>query len=240
MPAHNEAEGIEELLLDIERELAQRDHAAEVVIVDDASTDNTWEVLERIARTRRWLRVERAPRNAGHGPSVVRGLDLARGEWIFQLDSDQQFVVAELARLWEARNDADLVLGVRVDRSDPPHRILLSHAVRLVVSVLAGRTLRDPNVPFRLLRRELWHELRPLIGTGTLAPSILTAVGAAVAGRRIVEVPVTHLPRAHGTSSLRRWRLVRFSLRALWQLVGYRLALARARTRRHRRPRGAG
>jgi dolichol-phosphate mannosyltransferase len=230
VPTYNEAEGIEELILEIEREVVARHAKSEVIVVDDASTDETATVLERLARDRPWLRVERAAQNTGHGPSVVRALELACGEWIFQLDSDRQFVVADFARLWEARNRADLVLGVRVERRDPGHRILLSLAVRLVATVLAGRKLRDPNVPFRLLRAQLWSELRPLIRPDTLAPSILVAVGAAVTGRRIVEVPITHLPRLHGASSLRRWRLVGFSLRGLRQLAAYRLALARIGT----------
>jgi glycosyltransferase involved in cell wall biosynthesis len=239
VPAYNEAEGIGELILEIEREVVVRHARTEVIVVDDASTDGTAAVLERLARDRPWLRVERAAQNAGHGPSVVRGLELAGGEWIFQLDSDRQFVVAELARLWEVRDRADLVLGVRVERRDPGHRIVLSLAVRLVASALAGRKLRDPNVPFRLLRGKLWSELRPLVGPDTLAPSILIAVGAAVTGRRIVEVPITHLPRLHGASSLRRWRLVVFSLRGLRQLAAYRLALARIGTHEARHPREA-
>jgi glycosyltransferase involved in cell wall biosynthesis len=231
VPAYNEAESIEQLVLDLEREVVAVHGDVEVIVVDDCSTDSTPAVLERLAVDRPWLRIERADLNVGHGPSVVRGLELARGEWIFQLDSDRQFVVAQLSRLWEHREDADLVLGIREKRRDPLHRLLLAVAVRVVVSALAGRRLRDPNVPFRLLRRKLWQELRPLIDPDTLAPSIQTALGAAVRGRRVVEVPVTHLPRSQGTSSLRRWRLVRFSLRGLRQVVAFRLALARAPAR---------
>ena len=81
---------------------------------------------------------------------------------------------------------------------------------------------------FRVFRRELWDELRPLIGPETLAPSIFLVVGAAVRGRRIVEVPVTHLPRSGGTSTLRAWRLVSFSLRGLRQLLAFRRELRRS------------
>jgi glycosyltransferase involved in cell wall biosynthesis len=228
VPAFNEEREIEGLVVDVERELVGRYGVVELIVVDDCSTDGTSEILERMAETRRWLRVLHAARNAGHGPSVVAGLEHARGTWIFQMDSDRQFVVAELADLWRLRNDADLVLGVRAARRDPRHRLLLSAVVGRVVSLLAGRRLRDPNVPFRLFRREVWEELRPLIGPNTLAPSILLVVGAAVRALRIVDVPVTHLPRAQGESSLRHWRLVSFSLRGLRQLVAFRLALTRS------------
>jgi hypothetical protein len=101
--------------------------------------------------------------------------------------------------------------------------------VSLVVSLLAGRRIRDPNVPFRLIRRGLWQELAPEIGEAVRAPSILIALGAAVRGARIVEIEVTHLRREHGPSSLRPLKLIRFSLGGLVELLAFRL---RARSQR--------
>ena len=120
------------------------------------------------------------------------------------------------------------MLGVRAERNDPTHRLLLTRAVRLAASLLAGRRIRDVNTPFRLLRRSVWEELQPLMSADTLAPNILVTLGAAVRGKRIVDVPVTHLAREGGTSTLRALRLIRFSLRGLGQLVVFRYRLARA------------
>jgi glycosyltransferase involved in cell wall biosynthesis len=229
IPVYNEARVIEAVLADLERELVTLFQRFEVIVVDDASTDETSAILDRLAAARAWLVVRHAERNAGHGPSVVAGLERAGGDWILQLDSDGQFVVAELASLWQARDDADLVLGVRVRRHDPLHRLALSHAVQLVASALARRSLRDPNVPFRLMRRTLWEDVRGFLPDTPLAPSILVAVAASVRGWRIVHVPVTHLPRQAGRSNLRALRLFRFSLNGLGQLVAFRRALARGR-----------
>jgi len=228
VPAYNEEAAVERLVLDLERDVVDSYGQVEVIVVNDCSTDATPRILDRLAGTRPWLHVVHAERNAGHGPSVVAGLGRAGGAWIFQLDSDGQFVVAELAHLWARRAEADVVLGVRARRRDPRHRLALSAVVARASSLLARRRLQDPNVPFRLFRREVWVQLRPLIGPTTLAPSIHLAVGAAVRGLRIVEVPVTHLPREQGASSLRAWRLVAFSARGLRQLVTFRLALSNA------------
>jgi dolichol-phosphate mannosyltransferase len=227
VPVHNEAGVIEQLISDLGQDIVAHVPGTEVIVVDDASTDETEPILARLSEERPWLHVHRASRNAGHGPSVTRGLRLALGEWIFQIDSDGQFVVAEFHRLWEQRENCDLILGVRVERQDPFHRLVLSRAVCAVVSLLVGRRLRDPNIPFRLLRRTVWDELAPLVGPETLAPSIHVVVGAVARGRRVEEVPVTHLPRARGTSSLRRIRLVRFSLVGLVQLARFRYAVTR-------------
>ena len=198
-----------------------------MIVVDDASTDETPAILDQLAGSRPWLHVHHADRNAGHGPSVALGLQRARGEWIFQIDSDGQFVVEEFAALWHARDDADLVLGVRVRRHDPLHRIALSRAVQLVASALAQKPLQDPNVPFRLMRRAVWEDVRGFLPMTPLAPSILIAVAASVRGWRVAHVPVTHLPRLRGKSNLRALRLVGFSLKGLGQLVAFRRALVR-------------
>ncbi len=227
VPAFNEAALLGGLVLELERAVVELVDGSEVIVVDDCSTDTTPVVLATLAAERPWLRVIRSQRNRGHGPSVRAGLDAAAGDWIFQLDSDGQFVVAEFSELWRRREDADLVLGVRVQRRDPRHRLLLSQAVRIAVWLLTRRRIRDPNVPFRLFRRSLWAELRPLIPRETLAPSIFVVVGALVHGHRTIEVPVTHRPRQHGTSSLRSLRLVRFGLRGLGQLLRFRYELAR-------------
>jgi dolichol-phosphate mannosyltransferase len=228
VPVYNEAGSIETLVRDFERELVPLLDSVEVIVVDDASTDETPQILARLAAERPWLDVQHAERNGGHGASVMRGLRRASAEWIFQIDSDGQFVVAEFPLLWERRSDADLVLGVRAERHDPTHRLLLTRVVRLAASLLAGRRIRDVNTPFRLLRRSLWSELEPQIAPDTLAPNILVTLGAAVRGRRMVSVPVTHLARERGTSTLRALRLVRFSLRGLGQLVAFRYRLARS------------
>jgi dolichol-phosphate mannosyltransferase len=233
MPVYNEAAVIEPLVLELERDLLDRleDAETEVIVVDDCSTDGTGQILERLARDRPWLTVVRASANAGHGPSVLRGLRRAEGDWIFQLDSDRQFLVEDFHSLWRRRDDADLVLGVRVNRRDAGHRIALSRVIARTVSLLARRRLRDPNTPFRLVRRELWEDLEPLIGQRALAPSIMVSLGAARRAWRIREVPVTHLPRAHGPSSLRALRLLSFSLAGLRELLAFHRRLEREATR---------
>ncbi len=228
VPVYNEAGAVEALIEDLGTALLPLVDELEVIVVDDASTDETPAILKQLGADRPWLRLERAENNAGHGPSVVRGLELARAEWVFQIDSDGQFVVAEFELLWTHRTDCDLVLGVRTRRSDPPHRLMLSRSVRIVTSALAGKRLGDANTPFRLLRRSAWSDLREFIGTRALAPNIFVALGASVRGWRIVEVPVTHLPRETGTVSLRAMRLIRFSANGLAQLVAFRYRLARA------------
>src|SRR5690606_21227079 len=105
--------------------------------------------------------------NQGHGPALIRGFDEARGHWIGHLDTDEQIPTSELARLWAVREGHDLVLGRRVERDDPRHRLVLTWFVRTVVTRLARRPVPDANVPCKLFTDALWAEVRPLLPADT-------------------------------------------------------------------------
>ncbi|MHB8466663.1 MAG: glycosyltransferase family 2 protein [Acidimicrobiales bacterium] len=229
MPVHNEESVIRQVVEALDSEILSRITLAELVVVDDASTDGSPRILDELASTRPRIRVVHAEVNRGHGPSLRRAIVEARGDWVFHVDSDGQFVVKDFWRLWDARAEADLVLGFRRQRHDPVHRLVLARMVRLAVFSLAGRRVMDANVPFRIFRRELWQTLAPAIGEGARIPSIMISLGAAVRGARIVEVPVTHLARPYGPSSLRHFKLVSFSLVALRQLLAFRYRVSRLR-----------
>ncbi len=228
VPVWNEEATIGTLVEELDAQLPSWAEGVEIIVVDDASRDKTPAILASLADERSRVRVSRSNENRGHGASVLRGLAEASGDWVFHVDSDGQFVVSEFVELWKRRHQFDLVLGHRVHRHDPMHRLVLSRVVAVAVSLLAGRRLRDPNVPFKLFRRTLWEDLRPFVSDGSLAPSILIAAGAVVRGWRVVEVPVSHQARPAGRATLRALRLLHFSARGLGQLLWFRLRLRAA------------
>lgn len=232
MPVYNEEPVIDAVVSEVRSDILDELLDAELVIVDDCSTDSTPSLLDAASASDPRVTVVHAEQNRGHGPALTRAISLTNGQWIFHLDSDRQFVAEDFWLLWEERHDADLVLGVRAERQDPAHRLLLTKVVRMAASAMAGRRLEDCNVPFKLFRREVWDDLADDIGEEALAPSIMLAVGAARRGWRIEEVAVRHLPREHSPSTLRLGRLVRFSLRGLRQLTTFRLRLSKDRPTR--------
>jgi glycosyltransferase involved in cell wall biosynthesis len=194
---------------------------SELVVVDDDSTDLTPQILaEAHARDPRVRVLTNSP-NRGHGPSVRRGIDESTGEWILHLDSDGQFDLADFPRLWALTGDHDLVLGVRSERNDPFHRIVLTQATRTLASALARHRIRDANTPFRLVRRSLFDHLRPAIPPDIFAPAIAVVVGAHRSGARVADVEVTHLARPHGRSTLRVGRLVRAAAESAFQTISF-------------------
>lgn len=218
IPAHNEECSIESVVREAAAEVASVG-PFEMIVVDDASSDNTLNILGRLQLEHPWLTVERLDANVGHGAAVAVGMRRARAPWVFQLDADSQFVVADFGRLWARRNDGDLIIGVRTPRRDAMGRIVLSRCVSRFTSVFAGRRLQDVNSPFRLFRRSLWDVVPDVIGPAPLIPSVLTCVVAARLGVPIVEVPVQHLARPFGRSTLSLRRLVPLLTRGAMEVV---------------------
>lgn len=219
LPVYNEP-GIERVV----REVAALVDAlvpgrGEVLVVDDASTDDTPRTLARLVDELPNLVVATQAVNQGHGPALLRGFGAARGAWIGHLDTDDQIPTAELGRLWEARHGADLVLGSRVQRHDPRHRLLLTTFTRTLVGRLAGTPVHDANVPCKVLTRALWAEVAPLVPADTFAPSLALVVVACRRGRTVRVLEVRHQARLEGETTLRPARLARAVARSTRQTL---------------------
>ena len=238
MPVYNEAHVIEDVVAELTDQVCRHLPHSEIVMVNDASTDATPHILDRLATADSRVRVFHAAHNGGHGPALRRALDESRGTWIFQIDSDGQQLPAEFWELWRRRDHAELVMGVRQIRRNGRHRVVVSAAARALNRALGGGNIRDVNVPFKLIHRDVWDDVRASIPQRPVAPSLLVAVGAAVRGWRIDQVRVTHLPRRHGTSTVDLRALIRLSAGAAAELVAFRARLARRRVAA-RRPRSA-
>ena len=227
MPVYNESGVIADVVGELTREVVERMRGTEIVLVDDGSTDGTPAILDGLASTMEHVRVLHAPRNQGHGPSLRMAFEASAGDWLFQMDSDGQQSAAEFWDLWELRESFDLVVGVRRGRSEGRHRDFVSAAARLASRLAGGGRLRDVNVPFKLIRRAVWDDLRGSIPARPVAPSLLIAIGASVRGWRLTEVEISHMPRRAGSSTVDLRLLLRLTAGALRELVGFRVRLGR-------------
>lgn len=226
IPVYNEASGIAAVVAEWEAELDRLGLAAELQLYDDGSRDGSGETLAALAARSHRL-VVRTHANRGHGPTILRGYREARGNWVAQADGDGEIPAAAFVALWEARQGADFVLGVRQSRPQSPSRRLLSRGARLAARALAGAPIADVNCPFRLVRAPALHELLAAIPEDAAVPNVLLAALAVRRGLRWREVPVPFVGRRSGVSSLAAGKLLRLALRAVREVA----AVARGRRR---------
>ena len=219
MPAYNEEATIGDVVVGWDDAFGTLGVPCELRVYDDGSRDATGALLEQVARERpRVVAVRQA--NAGHGPTILRGYREARGEWVFQVDSDDEMRPEAFPALWARREGADLVLGYRTGRNAAVGRRVITGVAGFTVRLLFGRRVEDVNTPFRLYRRSALTRLLALVPVDAFAPNVILTGLALRTGLRVVEVPVPHYNRRAGTSSIVRLRLWRAAARSFAQTVG--------------------
>jgi glycosyltransferase involved in cell wall biosynthesis len=211
MPAFNEEANISRAVLQA-IDIGRRYGAGyEVVVVDDGSTDRT---AERAAEVRGEVRLVRHPRNLGYGAALRTCLAEARHDLIFFTDADNQFDLEEIDRLLKEIESADVAVGFRSDRRDPPVRRLAGGAWNLLMRSLFRISVRDVDCAFKLFRRPALDGIRLRAGGAMISTELMVKLGQA--GRRIAQVEVSHHPRVAGAASGITPRVM---ARALWELV---------------------
>ncbi|MBI4279715.1 MAG: glycosyltransferase family 2 protein [Armatimonadetes bacterium] len=226
IPVYNEGEVIEKVISAWAAELQRLGIDYELLVCDDGSTDGTDQVLRRLAARCPRLIVRRHA-NVGHGPTLLRGYREAGGEWVFQVDSDDEVAPDEFEHLWAMRESWDFLAGYRTHRQAPFSRRMITLIARLVVWALFGRTVHDVNVPYRLIRRAHLHRILKMIPPDAFTPNVIMAGLAAHHGLRIYERPIGHTMRRTGRSSLVKWRLVRGVFRSLAETAAVALRCRR-------------
>lgn len=224
-PAWNESAGIERAL-DAAVEAAESLVAAgtvddfEVLVVDDASTDTTAELVMKAAASDPRVRLERHERNRKLGGALRTGFAAARGEYVVYTDADLPFDLDELHRAFRLlrHHDADIVSAFRNDRAgEGLRRLVYSYVYNSLVHLLVGLRLRDVNFAAKLIRRRVLDAVQ-LHSEGSFIDVELLAK-AERHGFRIVQFGVDYFPRTRGVSTLSSWSVIARLLQEMWTIL---------------------
>ena len=232
IPVHNEAEAVAAVVTSWVEELGRLNIDYVVRVYDDGSRDNTAAKVDDLIRSFPSVQLIHHERR-GHGPTILRGYREADGNWILQVDGDGEVRPTEFASFWRQRGTYDLIVGSRQGRQTPMVRRMITRLAKLVVLLAFGRSLRDVNCPYRLMRRERFEPFFSLLPADTFAPNVALTAMASASGMRVLEVPVECHARTSGETSLRRLHLLRAAFRSTWQtvLIAVRFWARRSRAR---------
>jgi glycosyltransferase involved in cell wall biosynthesis len=197
IPIHNEEPSILPLYdrLTVVLESVQKPY--EILFVDDASTDRSFELLANLAETDARLKVIRLRRNFGQTAALAAGFDEAQGEIIISLDGDLQHdpedIPALLAKIYEG---FDIASGWRKQRVDNPvTRKLPSRIANWLMSKASGVSLHDFGTTFKAYRAEILKDINLYGELHRFIPALASFYGA-----RIAEVPIHNCVRPQGSS----------------------------------------
>ncbi len=209
IPVYDEAESLGPLFAELGPALTALDRPAEVVAVDDGSTDGSFERLVALAHGDPRIRIVRLARNYGQTAALAAGIEHARAPVIVSLDADLQNDPADIPRLLAVLDGGvDVVNGWRSPRRDPwLTRRLPSQIANRLISLVTGTRLHDYGCTLRAMRAPVAKELRLYGELHRFIPALAADLGA-----RVAEVKVNHRPRTLGTSKYGLSRTLRVLL----------------------------
>lgn len=222
MPVYNEKGTVAEIV----RRVLQSDvgQVKELLIVDDGSTDGTWEILKSLApEESSEIQVFRHEQNRGKGAAVRTALAQATGDVVLIQDADLEYDPTDYQKLLEPIESgyADVVFGNRFHGG--PHRVLYfwhfvgNQFVTTLSNMLTNLNLSDMEVGYKAFRTELLKKLRLTSNRFGFEPEVTTKIAKLKC--RIYEVPISYHGRTYEEGKKINWK---DGLVALYCLIRYR------------------
>lgn len=222
IPAYNEAHRLRRTLPHVLEFLRTLPYSFEVLVVENGSTDNTWQVIQEMAAQHPELRGIHLDQR-GKGRAVRAGMLAARGECRFLADADWSMPVEEIVRFLPPQApEADILIGSREAPGsrryhEPWHRHVLGRGFNLMVQFLVLPGIRDSQCGFKCFRGWVAERIFPCQRLTGMSFDVEVLFIARRLGYRIVEVPITWYFDPDS-----RVRVVQDSLRMAWDLLTIR------------------
>jgi len=197
IPVHNEEHSILPLYDRLTRVLVELRRQYEILFVDDASNDRSFELLANLVQTDPHLKVLRLRRNFGQTAALAAGFHEARGKVVIAMDGDLQHAPEDIPALLSKIDEGyDIASGWRKDRVDNAiMRKIPSRIANWLMSRASGVDLHDFGTTFKAYRAEILKDIQLYGELHRFIPALASFYGA-----RIAEVPIRNTPRIAGDS----------------------------------------
>jgi len=226
MPIHNEAETIEDSVIEFHKIINPK-MPLELVLSEDGSTDNTENVIERLSE-KVPLKAVLSTSRKGYAGGIKDGLKRVKARYVLITDSDGQHDPRDFWKLWNLHMKYDIVSGWRKERADALYRKIMSKLFQLrIKSTFNLPNLMDITAPFKLMKTEVAIEIAEKCRYMSESFWNEFTVRAHVGGFSIGETPVTHRSRADksATRVYKPWKIPKIALAQLMALSKLKLEL---------------
>lgn len=207
VPLYNEAESLPELVAWIDRVAVREQLSYEVILIDDGSTDESWQVVEALKKSYPALRARSFGRNYGKSAALYCGFALAEGEVVFTMDADLQDSPDEIPamRRMILEEGYDLVSGWKKRRYDPIGKRWPSKFFNWTARIASGIKLNDFNCGLKAYRKRVVKSIEVYGEMHRFIPILAKKAGFKRIGEKVVE----HRARKYGYSKFGLERMVK-------------------------------
>ncbi len=203
IPCYNEQGNLIPLVTGIAQALDPLNTNYEIIITDDCSKDDSWNVLKKLAAENPRVLAQKLAKNSGQSAALWAGIKASRGNYIATLDADMQNDPRDLPKFLQAMTTADCICGSRIEvrsQGDNLIRQLSSKIANGVRNWITRENVTDSGCCYRMFKRECTANLKFFKGMHRFLPTLFKIDGYSVA-----EIPVNHQHRLTGVSNYGVW-----------------------------------
>jgi glycosyltransferase involved in cell wall biosynthesis len=206
----------------------------EIIIVDDASPDRSGAIADHLAACHPCIRVIHHSQNLGYGAAVRSGLAACQFEYICLTDGDDQYEIADFAKLLKLQDYYDLIITFRYKKIYSSTRMFVSWVYNKLLRFMFRTPFRDVSTGLRMVRRSILNDIE-LDATSPFIGAEL-AIKAMLRGYRVGEVGIQTFPRTFGRGSSTSTRNILATMIDMWRIYReifsdkYELPVGRRRT----------
>lgn len=215
VPSHNESDNLQRLIPELTDALSALGEEYEIIVVDNASTDDTTRTLEALSKRFPRVRSVYEPEK-GFGRALLRGLREGSGDVLGYIHADNQMSPAEVVRIYQklVSDNLDVCKATRKNRNDGFFRFIISKVYNALFRLMFRVNIKDINGSPKLFTKEFFDKARIESLDWFIDPEII--IKAKRMGAKVGEFPITTFPRKAGVSQVRMSTILEFMKNMLY------------------------